>query len=121
MQIFPGIDPHFLTLVLHLKLPIIREIIMMHGMLDCSRETCKRILTGCAAAAGRSVGAVPSSVHMQFRRGSAAQKSAHNLCLPSPFAAHSSNKFGTSSFAIYEGLHCKNRVLTRHTAAAARP
>ena len=46
MQIFPGIDVHFLTLVGHFKLPLVRDYILLHGMLDCSRDTCKRVLTG---------------------------------------------------------------------------
>ena len=48
-QIFPGIDVHFLTLVGHFRLPLVRDYILLHGMLDCSRNTCKRVLSGCAS------------------------------------------------------------------------
>jgi hypothetical protein len=47
-QIFPGIDVHFTTLVMHFRCPLVRDYILLHGMLDCSRDTCKRVLMGCA-------------------------------------------------------------------------
>jgi len=47
-QIFPGLDVHFTTLVMHFRCPFVRDYILLHGMLDCSRATCKRVLTGCA-------------------------------------------------------------------------
>lgn len=64
-KIFPGIDVHFLTLVGHFKLPLVRDYILLHGMLDCSRDTCKRVLTG---GTGRSialaVGGALESLHV---------------------------------------------------------
>jgi Diacylglycerol acyltransferase len=41
-----GIDVHFLTLPAHFKNPFVRDWILLHGMLDTSRATCKRILSG---------------------------------------------------------------------------
>ena len=39
---------HFLTLPAHFKNPFVRDWILLHGMLDTSRATCKRILSGWA-------------------------------------------------------------------------
>jgi hypothetical protein len=39
---------HFLTLPTHFKNPFVRDWILLHGMLDTSRATCKRILSGWA-------------------------------------------------------------------------
>ena len=44
-----GIDVHFLTLPAHFKNPFVRDWILLHGMLDTSRATCKRILSGWAS------------------------------------------------------------------------
>ena len=43
---------HFTTLVMHFRCPLVRDYILLHGMLDCSRDTCKRVLTGCAVSPG---------------------------------------------------------------------
>jgi 1-acyl-sn-glycerol-3-phosphate acyltransferase len=51
-RLYPGIDVHFLTLPAHFKNPFVRDWILLHGMLDTSRATCKRILSG---GTGRSI------------------------------------------------------------------
>lgn len=43
-KLFPGLSVHFLTLPGHFKNPFVRDWILLHGMLDTSRETCKRVV-----------------------------------------------------------------------------
>lgn len=44
---FPGIDLHALTLTTNLRLPFFREYLMLHGIMDASRQNCMNILHRC--------------------------------------------------------------------------
>ena len=65
-QIFPGLDVHFTTLVMHFRCPFVRDYILLHGMLDCSRATCKRVLTGCARLGLPSLARTPDVLLLYF-------------------------------------------------------
>ncbi len=52
---------HFLTLPGHFKCPLVRDWILLHGMLDTSRATCKRILSGCASCTERTADQISCS------------------------------------------------------------
>ncbi|CAL8469820.1 g9362 [Coccomyxa elongata] len=43
---FPGIRFHMLTLVQNFYIPFIRDFVLAHGMCDCARSTCLRLLKG---------------------------------------------------------------------------
>ena len=41
---FPGLKMHVLTLKTNLRMPFMREYLLLHGLSDVSRETCIKIL-----------------------------------------------------------------------------
>ena len=43
--LFPGITVHPLTLTFNFRVPFGREFLLLHGVCDCSREACLRLLT----------------------------------------------------------------------------
>ena len=43
-QLFPGIKMHVLTLTTNLRMPFLREYLLLHGLSDVSRGTCIKIL-----------------------------------------------------------------------------
>jgi hypothetical protein len=45
-KLFPGIDVYLVTLPVNFRIPFLREIYLMLGLLDASKETFKTILTG---------------------------------------------------------------------------
>ena len=43
-QQFPGLTMHVLTLTTNLRMPFMREYLLLHGLSDVSRQTCIKIL-----------------------------------------------------------------------------
>lgn len=43
-QLFPGLNPHLLTLTSNFKIPLYREILMSMGVCSVSRKSCQTIL-----------------------------------------------------------------------------
>ena len=43
-KLFPGVNPHFLTLTPHFRTPFLREYLLLHGICDSAKETCTRLL-----------------------------------------------------------------------------
>jgi len=41
---FPGLTMHVLTLTTNLRMPFMREYLLLHGLSDVSRQTCTKIL-----------------------------------------------------------------------------
>ena len=92
-QIFPGIDVHFTTLVMHFRCPLVRDYILLHGMLDCSRDTLKRVLTGCVLLRGSAFSLAQTAVV-----GLCERHLAHHQCLVSP-------DLFVPPFAVHQCLH----------------
>lgn len=62
-QLFPGIDVHPLTLASNLRTPFFREYLMAHGIGDCSRSSCLKILArGSGSAIMLAVGGAYESL-----------------------------------------------------------
>ncbi|KAL3145161.1 hypothetical protein ABBQ38_001761 [Trebouxia sp. C0009 RCD-2024] len=75
-NLFPGLKMHVLTLTTNLRMPFMREYLLLHGLSDVSRETCLKILSGgkgqsimiAIGGATESLYASPGTMDLVLRR-----------------------------------------------------
>jgi 2-acylglycerol O-acyltransferase 2 len=73
---FPGITPHLLTLPSNFKMPIYRELMMLHGVASVSKQACYNMLskgpgssiTIVVGGANESLSAHPGTADLTLRR-----------------------------------------------------
>ncbi|GAQ84187.1 2-acylglycerol O-acyltransferase 2 [Klebsormidium nitens] len=73
-QLYPGVNPHFLTLTPHFRTPFLREFLLLHGVCDSAKETCVGLLARgqsivlTVGGARESLYAKPGTVNLVLER-----------------------------------------------------